>query len=104
MILAQGQILNGMTPDSPPADRQGADAGRVGSARTLAGRGKTGRVFTTTHGASEDLLERRIPADGGERVSLGRWGSRESIQPTATSVSSARIIRPRSDSAATSRA
>jgi len=74
VILARGQILNGMTPDSPPApDKQQVPvawartytppartsnaserAGGAGGAKPL----PTGnaRVFTTTHGASEDLL------------------------------------------------
>jgi type 1 glutamine amidotransferase len=54
-IVALGEILNGMTPDSPPA----ADKKQLPVAwhRTYQGAaGKTGRVFTTTHGASEDLL------------------------------------------------
>src|SRR5687767_12847918 len=55
VILARGQILNGMTPDSPPApDKQIMPVAWV---RTYtSSTGKTGRVFTTTHGASEDLL------------------------------------------------
>ena len=55
VILARGQILNGMTPDSPPApDKQQVPVAWV---RTYTGAaGKSGRVFTTTHGASEDLL------------------------------------------------
>jgi type 1 glutamine amidotransferase len=55
VILARGQILNGMTPDSPPApDKQQVP---VAWARSYTGAsGKSGRVFTTTHGASEDLL------------------------------------------------
>jgi hypothetical protein len=54
-ILARGQILNGMTPDSPVAsDKQEQP---VAWFRTYTGAsGHTGRVFTTTHGASEDLL------------------------------------------------
>jgi len=54
-ILARGQVLNGMTPDSPPAtDKEQMPVAWV---RTYtSGSGKTGRVFTTTHGASEDLL------------------------------------------------
>jgi type 1 glutamine amidotransferase len=54
-ILAMGKVLNGMTPDSPPA----ADKTDMPVAwyRTYQGAGgKAGRVFTTTHGASEDLL------------------------------------------------
>jgi type 1 glutamine amidotransferase len=55
VILARGQILNGMTSDSPPApDKQVMPVAWV---RTYTGAsGKAGRVFTTTHGASEDLL------------------------------------------------
>jgi type 1 glutamine amidotransferase len=54
-ILAKGRILNGMTPDSPPAtDKQEQP---VAWYRSYAGAsGRSGRVFTTTHGASEDLL------------------------------------------------
>jgi hypothetical protein len=54
-ILARGQVLNGMTPDSPPAaDKQQLPVAWVRSYTSPSG--KTGRVFTTTHGASEDLL------------------------------------------------
>jgi type 1 glutamine amidotransferase len=54
-VLALGQILDGMTPDSPPAkDKQEMPVAWV---RTYQGAsGRAGRVFTTTHGASEDLL------------------------------------------------
>jgi type 1 glutamine amidotransferase len=54
-VLAIGQILNGMTADSPPApDKKEMP---VVWYRTYTGAsGKAGRVFTTTHGASEDLL------------------------------------------------
>ena len=54
-ILARGQILNGMTADSPPApDKQIVPVAWVRSYTGASG--KSGRVFTTTHGASEDLL------------------------------------------------
>jgi hypothetical protein len=54
-VLARGQILNGMTPDSPPAPEK--QQVPVAWARSYTGAsGKSGRVFTTTHGASEDLL------------------------------------------------
>jgi type 1 glutamine amidotransferase len=54
-ILARGQILDGMTPDSPAAkDKKEFPVAWV---RSYAGpSGQRGRVFTTTHGASEDLL------------------------------------------------
>jgi type 1 glutamine amidotransferase len=53
-ILAVGEILDGMTPDSPPAkDKKQMP---VAWYRTYKGSaGTDGRVFTTTHGASEDL-------------------------------------------------
>ena len=54
-IVALGEILNGMTPDSPAAtDKKQMP---VAWHRTYkSDSGKTGRVFATTHGASEDLL------------------------------------------------
>jgi type 1 glutamine amidotransferase len=78
-VLALGQILDGMTPDSPPA----GDKKQVPVAwyRTYTGRsGASGRVFTTTHGASEDLRN-----DGFRRLSVNGllWaaGLEASIQP-----------------------
>lgn len=63
-ILAMGQILEGMTPDSPPA--AGKDTMPVAWYRTYTSpSGKSGRVFTTTHGASEDLLN-----DGFRRMAV----------------------------------
>ena len=54
-VLARGEVLDGMTPDAPAAkDKQ---AMPVAWHRTYtSASGRTGRVFTTTHGASEDLL------------------------------------------------
>ena len=65
-VLALGQILDGMTPDSPSAtDKKELP---VAWYRTYLGSpGKAGRVFTTTHGASEDLLNegfRRMAVNG----------------------------------------
>jgi type 1 glutamine amidotransferase len=55
VVLAQGEVLNGMTPDSPPAPDK--ELMPVAWVRTYTGAsGTAGRVFTTTHGASEDLL------------------------------------------------
>lgn len=78
-VLALGQILNGMTPDSPPA----ADKKEMPVAwyRSYQGAsGKAGRVFTTTHGASEDLLN-----DGFRRMAVNAtlWaaGLEASIRP-----------------------
>jgi Trehalose utilisation len=64
VILARGQVLNGMTPDSPPAPDKAQLP--VAWVRGYTGAsGKTGRVFTTTHGASEDLLN-----DGFRRMAV----------------------------------
>lgn len=75
-VLAVGRILDGMTPDSPPAP--GKKEMPVAWSRTYA---KGGRVFTTTHGASEDLLN-----DGFRRMSVNAvlWaaGLEAGIQPS----------------------
>lgn len=63
-VLAVGRILNGMTPDSPAApDKKEMP---VAWYRTYTGAsGRTGRVFTTTHGASVDFLN-----EGFRRMSV----------------------------------
>jgi hypothetical protein len=78
-ILATGRILDGMTPDAPPAT--GKEEVAVAWYRTYTSpSGKSGRVFTTTHGASEDLLN-----DGFRRMALNGclWAARleKSIRP-----------------------
>ena len=78
-ILAMGQILNGMTPDSPPATDKKEQP--VAWYRTYTGAsGKSGRVFTTTHGASEDLLN-----DGFRRMIVNAclWACRPREQHSA---------------------
>ena len=63
-VLATGQILDGMTPGSPAAP--GKELMPVAWYRTYtSASGTSGRVFTTTHGASEDLLN-----DGFRRMSI----------------------------------
>jgi type 1 glutamine amidotransferase len=63
-VLALGQILNGMTSDSPPApDKKEMPVAWYRTYQSASG--KSGRVFTTTHGASEDLLN-----DGFRRMSV----------------------------------
>lgn len=79
-VLAIGQILNGMTPDSPAAaDKKELPVAWYRTYQTTAG--KPGRVFTTTHGASEDLLN-----EGFRRMSVNAifWaaGMEASIRPT----------------------
>jgi type 1 glutamine amidotransferase len=79
-ILAKGQILDGMTPDAAPAPDK--DTLPVAWYRTYTmPSGKSGRVFATTHGASEDLLN-----DGFRRLAVNAclWaaGLESSIRPT----------------------
>ena len=80
-ILALGQILDGMTPDSPPAPDKKVMP--VAWYRTYTpASGRSGRVFTTTHGASEDLRN-----DGFRRMAVNAllWavGLEAGIQPTS---------------------
>jgi type 1 glutamine amidotransferase len=80
IVLALGQVLNGMTPDSPPAEDKKVLP--VAWYRAYKGAsGKEGRVFTTTHGASEDLLN-----EGFRRMAVNAtlWavGLESSIRPT----------------------
>jgi hypothetical protein len=54
-ILAMAQPLKGMTPDSPPNETMPPVAGAW--TRSYQGKsGKEGRVFTSTYGASNDIL------------------------------------------------
>jgi hypothetical protein len=78
-VLAIGQILDGMTPDSPPAkDKKELPVAWYRTYQSASG--KAGRVFTTTHGASEDLLN-----DGFRRMAVNAmfWaaGMESSIRP-----------------------
>jgi trehalose utilization protein len=53
-VLALGQILDGMTPEAPAAaDKEQMPVAWYRTYKSASG--KSGRVFTTTHGASEDL-------------------------------------------------
>ena len=54
-VLALAQPLNGMQPDAP-ADASKAPTPGVWVRTYTGSAGATGRVFTTTYGASEDLL------------------------------------------------
>ncbi|MSO51716.1 MAG: hypothetical protein EXQ51_04745 [Acidobacteria bacterium] len=80
-VLATGRILNGMTPDSPPApDKKEQPVVWLRTYQTPSG--KPGRAFTTTHGASEDLLN-----DGFRRmlINASLWGAglESAIRPTS---------------------
>lgn len=78
-VLAKGQILNGMTPNAE-ADKT-KELLPVAWVRTYdIGAGKKSRVFTTTHGASEDLLNegfRRMAIN----ASLWAIGLEKDIKP-----------------------
>jgi type 1 glutamine amidotransferase len=54
-VLAREQVLNGMTPDSEP-DKTKELMPTAWIRNYRIEEGKEGRVFATTHGASEDLL------------------------------------------------
>jgi type 1 glutamine amidotransferase len=80
-VLAKGQILDGMTPVSAPA--RDKETMPVAWYRTyVSPSGKSGRVFATTHGASEDLLN-----DGFRRMAVNAclWavGLEAIIRPTS---------------------
>jgi len=66
VTLMRGQILNGMQADAQPDPKK--EELPVVWTRSYQGKsGETGRVFTTTHGASEDLLNdgfRRLLING----------------------------------------
>jgi len=78
-ILAIGQILDGMTPDSPVSTKKEQPVAWYRTYKSASG--KAGRVFATTHGASEDLLN-----DGFRRMMINAclWaaGMDASIQAT----------------------
>jgi type 1 glutamine amidotransferase len=81
-VLALAQPLDGMTADSPPAkDKLPCPGAWV---RSYTGKsGKSGRVFTTTYGASEDLLN-----DGFRRMMINAclWavGLEDKIDPDSS--------------------
>ena len=88
VILAKGQILEGMTPDSPPA--AGKEQVPVAWHRTYtSASGKTGRVFTTTHGASEDLLN-----DGFRRMSVNACLWAAGLEKVVTPASDISFVGP----------
>ncbi|GAB2769197.1 hypothetical protein GCM10027275_09890 [Rhabdobacter roseus] len=55
-VLAYDQVLNGMTPDAEP-DRTKKPVPVAWTKTYQVAGGTSGRSFTTTHGASEDLLD-----------------------------------------------
>ena len=101
-VLAMGQILNGMTPDSPPADRQGGHAG--GLVPHLSGRQRTvrPRVHDDTRRVGGSA-ERRVPPHAGQRHVCGPPDSNGGDPPRRHIASSARMRRRPSTSTASSR-
>jgi type 1 glutamine amidotransferase len=88
VVLARGQILDGMTPDSPPA--AGKEQMPVAWYRTYTSEsGKIGRVFTTTHGASEDLLN-----DGFRRMSVNACLWAAGLETRIDASSDIRLVGP----------
>ncbi len=80
-VLAMAQPLDGMTPDSPPvADKVPCPGAWVRIYRSSTG--KVGRVFATTYGASEDILN-----EGYRRLLVNAcfWAAamEEAIKPNA---------------------
>jgi type 1 glutamine amidotransferase len=71
-ILALGEILGGPTPNSPPVATKKQLPVAWTRTYTYGPDGKPGRVFTTTHGASEDFLN-----EGFRRmvVNAALWGA-----------------------------
>ena len=87
-ILAMGQILNGMTPDSPPApDKKNMPVAWYRSYQGASG--KSGRVFTTTHGASEDLLD-----EGFRRMSVNALLWAAGLESAITGSNDVRLVGP----------
>src|SRR5690606_18235678 len=80
-VLARGQILNGMTPESP-ADPTKEKLPVAWVRQYQLDSGKGGKVFATTHGASEDLLN-----EGFRRMlvnaSLWAMGMEKQIKPNS---------------------
>ena len=69
-ILARGQILNGMTPDSPPA----ADKKEMPVAWVRSYTGASGKSGPRLHDHARSVggsAERGLPAHGGERRAVG---------------------------------
>ncbi|MCA9184973.1 MAG: ThuA domain-containing protein, partial [Planctomycetales bacterium] len=79
VVLAKSQVIKGMTPDGPPVD--GKELMPAAWVRNYHGdAGNEGRVFCSTHGASEDILN-----DGFRRMVVNAclWalGMEDSIEP-----------------------
>ena len=84
--LVLGQVLTGMNPTDKPLEGPKNDPMMpVAWVKTYKGEsGKTGRVFTTTMGASQDLSEPGAPPDAGQRQLLGRRPRGRDPRPRAT--------------------
>ena len=93
-VLAFGNILDGMTPDSPPAKTRQKCPSHV---CTYKGLSNAGRVFTTTHGASEDLRNEGVPPYGRQLTDAGGGFSLEHQAGQRYRLRGSRSIRRHSD-------
>ena len=77
--LVLGQVLEGMSPtDSPVSGPQNEPMMPVAWIKTFTGSsGKPARIFTTTMGASRDLLTEGTRAHAGQRLLLGDRSGRQ---------------------------
>ena len=82
-VLALGQILDGMTPDCAAGRRQASRCRSPGTRTYHGASGTAGRVFTTTHGASEDLLNDGFRRHARQRRAVGARASRPRFAPTS---------------------
>jgi hypothetical protein len=79
LVLARGQVLNGMQSDAPP-DEEMELLPAVWTRSYAGADGACGRAFTTTHGASEDFVNagfRRLLING----TLWALGLEDAIDP-----------------------
>ena len=104
--LVLGQVLKGMKPTDKPVEGKKNDPMMpVAWIKTLhGGSGKTGRVFTTTMGASHGPGERRHCAGCWSTPPTGPSAWKTRSRPNRTWTSSANTSRVRSASTATRRA
>ena len=73
--LVMGQVLESMDPTAPPDPAKKLMP--VAWTKTYTGEsGKPARIFTTTMGHVMDFRNRGLPAHAGQRLLLGRSGSR----------------------------
>ena len=96
-VLARGIILNGMEKDAPvDATKQVMPVAWVRDYPSKSS--NIARIFTTTQGASEDIVNGRLFAACSSTHSCGAWEWKKPSSPTVQSPSSDRTRRQRSAS------